>query len=92
MSGNVLFVVWALVADRAFTRGHSSRFASCLAGRSGRFGARVRSGLLMVEQQRSVGLRLGQLSGLLVLCALEGVKQVEHLAGRGHGAGLSESR
>ena len=56
MSGRVLFVVWALVADRVFTGGHSSGFASCLAGRSGRLDAHVRSGLLKVEQQGSIRL------------------------------------
>ena len=51
MSGRVLFVVWALVADRVLTGGHGSGFASCLAGRSGRLDAHIRSGLLKVEQQ-----------------------------------------
>ncbi len=54
--GRLLFVVWAFVVDRILTGGHSSRFASCLAGRSGRFGARVKSGLLQVEQQGSIKL------------------------------------
>jgi len=56
VSSRFLTVFWALVADRALTGSHSSELASCLAGGSGRFGARVRSGLREAEQQESVKL------------------------------------
>ena len=55
VSGRFLFAVWALVADRALTGGNSSGFASCHAGKSGRFGARVRSGLLQQDSVRLGG-------------------------------------
>jgi len=44
---------WPIEPSREVT---SSGFASCFAGRSGRFGARVRSGLLQVEKQGLVRL------------------------------------
>ena len=59
MSGRVLFVVWAVMADILLTGGYSSGFASCLAGRFshfGRFGVSIGSGLLQVEQQGSARL------------------------------------